>query len=74
MSKKKRIEVIEVPGAEVGWASGEFGTIELGDARIERRLRIVAEDPSHQPEYPINQANKVGCSPNYGQSFKESLS
>jgi hypothetical protein len=39
-----------------GWAEGEFEGVELGDARLERRLIRVVEDLSGQPEYPVNQA------------------
>lgn len=41
-----------------GWAQGEFAKIDLGDARLERRLRRVAENLSQQPEYPINLASE----------------
>lgn len=41
-----------------GWAHIEFEHIDLGDARIERRLRVVAEELSGQPEYPINHASE----------------
>jgi len=47
-----------LPGADTGWTESEFEGIELGDARLERRLRRVAEELSHQPEYPINQASE----------------
>jgi len=40
-----------------GWSLKEFQTLDLGDARIERRLRKVAEDLSRQPASPINQAS-----------------
>jgi len=40
-----------------GWSLREFQTLNLGDARIERRLRKVAEDLSRQPSSPINQAS-----------------
>ncbi len=42
---------------DTGWAQGELAKIDLGDARLERRLRRVAEDLSQQPEYPINLAS-----------------
>jgi hypothetical protein len=41
-----------------GWSLREFQTLNLGDARIERRLRKVAEDLSRQPASPINQASR----------------
>lgn len=41
-----------------GWSEVEFEEINLNDARVERRLRRVAEDLSGQPEYPINQASQ----------------
>jgi hypothetical protein len=40
-----------------GWALGELQNVDLGDARLERRLRRVAEELSQQPEYPINLAS-----------------
>src|SRR3954453_14714208 len=43
-------------GCDSGWAEGEFEGVELGDARLERRLIRVVEDLSSQPEYPVNQA------------------
>lgn len=43
---------------DTGWAQGELAKIDLGDARLERRLRRVAEDLSQQPEYPINLASE----------------
>lgn len=58
MRKKKITNTMEVPGADCGWAHGELGGIELGDARVERRLQRVAEELSQQPEYPINQASE----------------
>jgi Transposase DNA-binding/Transposase Tn5 dimerisation domain len=44
------------PVCDSGWAEGELEGVELGDARLERRLIRVVEDLSSQPEYPVNQA------------------
>ena len=41
-----------------GWTEREFAEIELGDRRLERRTREVAEDLSSNPEAPINQASE----------------
>jgi Transposase DNA-binding/Transposase Tn5 dimerisation domain len=46
-----------IEGADKGWAVIEFEDVDLGDARLEKRLWSVAEDLSRQPEYPINQAS-----------------
>lgn len=47
----------ETPKTDPRWAEHELEGLELGDARVERRVRRVAEDLSGQPEYPINQAS-----------------
>jgi hypothetical protein len=52
------IASLGIEGADKGWAVIEFEDVELGDARLERRLWSVAEDLSRQPEYPINQASQ----------------
>lgn len=44
-------------GADVGWSQFELGAVCLGDARLESRVRRVAEELSGQPQYPINQAS-----------------
>jgi hypothetical protein len=52
------LEKLEVSlSADAGWAQFELGGVSLGDARLERRLRRVAEELSTQPQYPINQAS-----------------
>jgi Transposase DNA-binding len=43
-----------IEGADKRWAVIEFEDVDLGDARLEKRLWSVAEDLSRQPEYPIN--------------------
>jgi len=55
MSKKIRSTKSEL-ATDAGWAKREFRDIELGDARVERRLQRLSEELSGQPEYPINQA------------------
>jgi hypothetical protein len=47
----------DIDRTDGGWTGSEFEKIELGDTRLERRLRGVAEDLSQQPEYPINLAS-----------------
>jgi Transposase DNA-binding len=47
-----------IEGAEKGWAVIEFADVDLGEARLEKRLWSVAEDLSRQPEYPIHQASQ----------------
>lgn len=47
----------DIDRTDGGWTGSEFEKIELGDTRLERRLRSVAEDLSQQPEYPINLAS-----------------
>lgn len=44
--------------ADAGWTNSELERIDLGDLRLEKRLRRVAEDLSKQPEYPINVASE----------------
>ena len=46
----------EVAGADDGWTRSELEKVDLGDCRLDRRLRCVLEDLSRQPEYPINVA------------------
>lgn len=50
MSKKKNRKQQE------GWAQVEFGEINLGDPRLNRRLIRIADYLSESPESPINQA------------------
>jgi hypothetical protein len=52
-----RKEAREVHRADDGWTKSELEKVDLGDCRLERRLRSVAEDLSRQPEYPINVAS-----------------
>jgi hypothetical protein len=47
-----------VDRADGGWTRVEMGELALGDIRLERRLRRVAEELSQQPEYPINLASQ----------------
>ena len=53
--REERAETCE-PG-EGGWGTGEFQTIELGDKRLEQRLKKLADDLSARPQAPINQAS-----------------
>ena len=43
---------------DAGWSVRELSEIELGDRRLERRARRVAEELSQKPEAPINQASE----------------
>jgi hypothetical protein len=54
----EKAEIVSFGSADQGWSGKEFSELALGDARVERRLRKVAEDLSNQPEYPINQASE----------------
>jgi len=47
-----------VESREQGWGEGEFREVELGDKRLEQRLRVLAEDLSARPQAPINQASE----------------
>jgi hypothetical protein len=40
-----------------GWADVEFRDVDLGDGRLERRLRLIANSLGQQPSFPINQAS-----------------
>jgi hypothetical protein len=42
---------------DAGWSVREFQDIDLGDARLNRRLLILAEAFGAQPQAPINQAS-----------------
>jgi len=42
---------------ELTWGEREFRAVELGDKRLERRLKVVAEDLLARPQAPINQAS-----------------
>jgi hypothetical protein len=57
-----RKETREAHGADDGWTKSELEKVNLGDCRLERRLRSVAEDLSKQPEYPINVASNDAAS------------
>ena len=39
------------------WGEHEFGEVELGDKRLEQRLKRLANEFSQQPQAPINQAS-----------------
>lgn len=47
----------ETGRGEPTWGEQEFRAVELGDKRLEQRLKVVAEDLSARPQAPINQAN-----------------
>jgi hypothetical protein len=40
------------------WGEHEFRAVELGDKRLEQRLKVVAEDLAARPQAPINQASE----------------
>lgn len=42
---------------DAGWSVREFDGIDLGDARLNRRLLTLAEAFGAHPQAPINQAN-----------------
>ena len=42
---------------ENAWGESEFRTVELGDKRLEQRLKRVAEELAARPQAPINQAS-----------------
>jgi Transposase DNA-binding len=42
---------------DAGWSVREFHGLDLGDARLNRRLLALAETFGAQPTAPINQAN-----------------
>jgi len=46
-----------VESLEQGWGEGEFREVELGDKRLEQRLRVLAADLCARPQAPINQAS-----------------
>jgi Transposase DNA-binding len=50
-----------IAGADKGWAILEFEDVDLGDARLEKRLWGVAEDLSPQPEDPIHPASHAAA-------------
>jgi len=58
MGRKNNDKDGERPEVDKGWAAEELRDVELGDARLERRMRRVAEELAAQPEYPINQASE----------------
>jgi hypothetical protein len=45
-------------GLKAGWSEHEFKGADFGDARLERRLKVVAEQLAGRPEAPINQASE----------------
>ena len=47
----------DVERGEKGWGEREFKAVELGDKRLEQRLKVVAEDLSARPQAAINQAS-----------------
>jgi Transposase DNA-binding/Transposase Tn5 dimerisation domain len=47
----------EVESHEQTWGEREFRAVELGDKRLERRLKVVAEDLAARPQAPLNQAS-----------------
>jgi hypothetical protein len=54
------VSLVEEPMAErvdAGWSVREFEGIDLGDARLNRRLLTLAEAFGAQPQAPINQAS-----------------
>src|SRR5262245_16394938 len=54
------VSLVEGPMTErvdAGWSVGEFDGIDLGDARLNRRLLTLAEAFGAQPQAPINQAS-----------------
>ena len=55
---QKENEQVKLELVDSGWAEREFLSLELGDSRLERRVRRVAEELSSQPEYPINVASE----------------
>jgi len=57
METKSKTEQSQYP-TDRGWSEVELEKIELGDVRLERRLRRTAESLSRQPEYPINVASE----------------
>jgi hypothetical protein len=57
MNTSARQEEERYSGTDSGWSQFELGAVSLGDARLEKRLRLVVESLSSQPQYPINQAS-----------------
>ena len=54
------MSLVEEPMTErvdAGWSVREFDGIDLGDARLNRRLLTLAEAFGAQPQAPINQAS-----------------
>lgn len=47
----------EAEHEEVTWGEREFKVVELGDKRLEQRLKVVAEGLAARPQAPINQAS-----------------
>ena len=45
-------------GAESEWSESEFKGVELGDKRLEARLKRLAGELAGLPEAPINQASE----------------
>lgn len=61
----------DVERADVGWSEVEFGGIDLGDKRLEQRLKVIAEDLSARPQAPINQASEDWATTKAAQRFFE---
>ena len=51
------MDILEKDKAQL-WSEQEFKRIALGDQRLNKRLKKLAEDLSAAPEAPINQASK----------------
>lgn len=48
--------ILDVGAQEVGWVQQEFGSVDLSDQRLDRRLIKTAEQLSKSPGSPINEA------------------
>lgn len=48
--------ILEAGAQEVGWVQQEFGSVDLSDQRLDRRLMKTAEQLSKSPGSPINEA------------------
>jgi beta-glucosidase-like glycosyl hydrolase len=51
------MDVAMVEQVDAGWSIREFAGLELGDARLNKRVLTVAEAFGAQPQAPINQAS-----------------
>src|SRR4051794_25707120 len=52
------VEELMTERVDAGWSVHEFEGIDLGDARLNRRLLTLAEAVGAQPQAPINQASE----------------